>query len=52
MKYRLKAKVSSRRWKLGVVVYSTLEEAQKRAREMTSLGVKVIIVDEFGGKLK
>jgi hypothetical protein len=41
--FRLEVKMG-RKWKLGWNVYSTLQEAEERAKVMTSVGHKVRIV--------
>lgn len=51
MKYRLNVKVNKRMWKLGIVVYNTILEAQIRQEELRLVGITSKIVDEFGGKL-
>ena len=52
MKFRLKVNVKGRTWKLGLNVYETYEDAIERQTELKVIGIKSIIVDEFGGKLK
>lgn len=53
MKYRLKVQVSKRKWKLGMVVYNSYNEAEVRQNELRSMhGINSIIVDELGNKLK
>ena len=48
MKYRLKVKCSRRVWKLGINVYSTLEEANARVEELKKVGITAkAIVSEF-----
>lgn len=51
MKYRLNVKVNKRMWKLGIVVYNTILEAQIRQEELRLIGITSKVVDEFGGKL-
>lgn len=51
MKYRLNVKINKRMWKLGIVVYNTILEAQIRQEELRLVGITSKIVDEFGGKL-
>lgn len=51
MKYRLNVKVNKRMWKLGIVVYNTILEAQIRQEELRLVGITSKVVDEFGGKL-
>lgn len=52
MKFRLKVKVNSRRWMVGMVVYDNMAQAEDRIQELEAKGIKAIVVDEFGGKLK
>lgn len=51
MKYRLKVRMSKRIWKLGIVVYNTIEEARMRQAEMKLVGIDSIIVNELGDKI-
>lgn len=43
--YRLKVKVNSRKWKLGINVYKSIEDAEARKKEMEAVGHKVKIVE-------
>lgn len=52
MKFRLKVKATKKMWKLGLHVYDSYEDAAKRQNELKSHGIKSVIVDELGGKLK
>ena len=52
MKFKLKVQVSKSKWKLGIRAYDTLIEAENRQKELIACGIKSIIVDEFGGKIK
>lgn len=40
--YRIEAKIG-RKWKLGIVVYETFEDVNKRKKEMEAVGCKVRI---------
>ena len=44
--YRLEVKLG-RKWKLGLVVYKTLEETNERAKYMRSIGHKVRIIKNW-----
>ena len=44
--YRLEVKLG-RKWKLGLNVYETLEEANERAKYMKSIGHKVRIIKNW-----
>ena len=50
--YRLKIKFG-RSWKLGLVEYGTIQEANERINELKSLrkSVQVKVVDSFGGEI-
>lgn len=53
MKCRLKVKVTKKRWKLGMVIYNSYDEAEVRQKELKDkCNIDSIIVDEFGGKIK
>lgn len=49
--YRLKVKISSRRWKTGINTYETYLEAQIRQEELRLIGIKSIIVNGLGGQI-
>lgn len=51
MKYRLKVKMSKVRWKLGIIIYDSYENAKARQDELRSIGITSIIVDDLGGVL-
>lgn len=44
--YRLEVKLG-RKWKLGLVVYKTLEDANERAEYMKLVGHKVRIIEDW-----
>lgn len=50
--YKLKVKVSKRRWGLGINEYATIEDAQRRVAEMAKAGIQAIVVNSDGSKLK
>lgn len=52
MKYRLRVNVTSKVTKLGINVYDTFLKAQTRQLELDMIGIKSVVVDEFGGKIK
>lgn len=52
MKYRLKVQISKRKWKTGIVVYNSLNEAQVRQKELKEVyNINSRIVDELGANL-
>lgn len=52
MKFRLKVQVSKRKWKTGIVVYNSYNEAKARQEELkNNHNINSIIIDELGGKL-
>ena len=42
--YRLKVKVSKRKWKMGIVDYDSFEKAEARMYELRKIGIESIIV--------
>lgn len=51
MKYRLKVKMGKARWKLGIIIYDSYENAKARQVELRAYGITSKIVDELGGAL-
>ena len=49
MKYRLKVKAGKARWKLGIIVYDSYENAKVRQDELQAYGITSKIVNELGG---
>ena len=49
--YRLKIKLNSKLWKLGINVYQNMQSAQVRQQQLKDLGITSIIVDHIGGEL-
>lgn len=45
--YRLKVKVSSRRWKIGKVFYETLQDALRRRDELKAMGIISKVVTDI-----
>lgn len=45
--YRIKIKRGNK-WRVGIVSYSTFEEAQERANHFSSMGSKAVVCDFTG----
>lgn len=42
--YRLKVKVTKRKWKIGIVDYDTYEKAEMRMLELKRIGIISVII--------
>lgn len=42
--YRLKVKVTKRKWKIGIVEYNSYEKAEKRMNELKEIGIVSTII--------
>lgn len=51
MRYRLKVKMGKARWKLGIIIYDTYENAKARQDELRAYGIASKIVNELGGEV-
>lgn len=49
--YRLKVKVTKRKWKLGINTYQSYSEALRRQEELKSIGIISVIVNGLGGQI-
>ncbi len=46
MKFRLKVKINSKRWKVGTNSYNSLQEANKRVEELSAVGIVAKVYSE------
>lgn len=50
--FRLRVKVSKKRWLYGIQTYETLELAKQRQVELSKVGIVSFVVDYLGNKVR
>lgn len=49
--FRLLVK-QNKRWKIGIVLYNSIEDAKGRMEELNKLGIKTKLADHIGKEIK